>query len=180
MLLVILCVCAGLRSATYLFKEIYEFNVLNIRKGKQKIFEFFRFYFFRIFEGVTVWVLVSQISIDVIEAFVVEIAQLIEGQEIFWESHSGLAIFVFFVISLIIACLITYYVNNTIRKSLALAIESFISDNYSNEMKMLMRGDGESSPEGSVDYVLVAYIYCLVKNSGEIYSEYESGSDAKD
>ena len=47
-------------------------------------------------------------------------------------------------------------------------------------MKMLIRGDGGSFPEGSVDYVLVAYIYCLVKNSGEIYSEYESGSDAKD
>lgn len=179
-LLVVLCVYAGLSSATYLFKEIYEFNVLNIRKGKQKIFEFFRFYFFRIFEGVMVWMLVSLISIYVIEAFVLEIAKLIEGQEVFWESHSGLAVFVFFAISLIVACLIIYYVNKTIRKSLALAIESFISDNYSNEMKMIMKGGGESSPEGGIDYVLVAYIYCLVKNSGEIYSEYESGSDAKD
>mgnify|MGYP000903138309 CR=1 FL=1 len=177
-LLVVLCVYAGLSSGTYLFKEIYEFNVLNIKKGKQKIFEFFRFYFFRIFEGVLVWMLVSWISIYVIEAFVVEIAKLIEGQEIFWESHSGSAIFVFFAISLMIACLIIYYVNKTIRKSLSLALESFISDNYSNEMKMLLKDGGESSPEDGVDYVLVTYIYCLVKNSGEIYSEYESGSDS--
>lgn len=179
-LLVVLCVYAGLSSGTYLFKEIYDFNVLNIKKGRQKIFEFFRFYFLRIFEGVMVWMLVSLISIYVIEAFVVEIAKLIEGQEIFWEAHSGLAIFVFFVISLIIACLIIYYVNKTIRKSLALAIEGFISDNYSNEMKMLLKGGEEISPEGSIDYILVTYIYCLVKNSGEIYSEYKYESESID
>lgn len=177
-LLVVLCVYAGLSSGTYLFNEIYRFNVLNIKKGKQKVFEFFRFYFFRIFEGVMVWMLVSLISIYVIEAFVVEIAKLIEGQEAFWESHSGSAIFVFFAISLIITCIIISYVNKTIRKSLALAIESFISDNYSNEMKMVLRDDGESSLEDSVDCVLATYVYCLVKNSGEIYSEYKYESDS--
>lgn len=177
-LLVVLCVYAGLSSGTYLFNEIYRFNVLNIKKGKQKVFEFFRFYFFRIFEGVMVWMLVSLISIYVIEAFVVEIAKLIEGQETFWESHSGSAIFVFFAISLIITCIIISYVNKTIRKSLALAIESFISDNYSNEMKMVLRDDGESSLEDSVDCVLATYVYCLVKNSGEIYSEYKYESDS--
>lgn len=79
---------------------------------------------------------------------------------------------------MIITCIIISYVNKTIRKSLALAIESFISDNYSNEMKMVLRDDGESSLEDSVDCVLATYVYCLVKNSGEIYSEYKYESDS--
>lgn len=175
----VLCLFASISLNTRLFSEIFKFNVSGLKSGRLKFFECCKFYGLTVFNVVMIWMMASMISIYIIEVFIAEMPELFTECCGLWDSYGDLPVFVFFLINLLFACSVVCLMNREVRCIIRNIVDKHTYKYFSGEIEEIIEGnrDSEKGQKG-VDCILTAYVYCLIKNIGEIYSEYKYESES--
>ncbi len=175
----VLCLFASISLNTRLFSEIFKFNVSGLKSGRLKFFERCKFYGLTVFNVVMIWMMASMISIYIIEVFIAEMPELFTECCGLWDSYGDLPVFVFFLINLLFACSVVRLMNREVRCIIRNIVDKHTYKYFSGEIEEIIEGnrDSEKGQKG-VDCILTAYVYCLIKNIGEIYSEYKYESES--
>lgn len=174
-----LCLFASISLNTRLFSEICKFNISGVKSGRLKFFERCKFYGLMAFNVVMIWMMASMISIYVVKVFIMEISGLFAECCIAWDSYGDMPVFVFFLINLLFACFVVRLMNKEIRRIIRNIVDGHTYKYFSREIEEITEGDQDSkNGQKGVNCVLTAYVYCLIKNIGEIYSEYKYESES--
>ena len=175
----VLCLFASISLNTRLFSEICKFNISGVKSGRLKFFEHCKFYGLMVFNVVMIWMMASMISIYVVEVFIMEISGLFAECCIAWDWYGDLPVFVFFLINLLFACFVVRLMNKEIRRIIRNIVDGHTYKYFSGEIEEIIEGDQDSkNGQKGINCVLTAYVYCLIKNIGEIYSEYKYESES--
>lgn len=87
---------------------------------------------------------------------------------------------IFFAFNLLFACLVVYLMNKEIRNVITNIIVEHAHKYFSDDIKEVVeRNRGYKNDCAAINCVVASYVYCLVKNIGEIYSDYKNNSDSK-
>lgn len=173
------CLFASISLNTHLFSEICKFNISGLKSGRLKFFEYCKFYGMTVFNVVMIWMLASMISIYVIKVFIMEISELFAECCTVIDSYGDLPVFVFFSINLLLTCFVVRLMNKEIRRIIRNIVDGHTYKYFSREIEGIIEGSQDSkNGQKGVNCVLAAYIYCLIKNIGEIYSEYKYESES--
>lgn len=157
-----------------LFSEIYKFNILGTKRGVYRLFKYLEFYWQRIFNLVLVWVVVSLLMVRLLTIFLREVSDFIEGFNISFEASINLLVALFLVISVVISVLMAWLLESVVRS----AIKSRVEEHSLEAISRIFAGDFDIKfNKSGVNYIIVAYIYCSMKNINKIYSEYKLGID---
>lgn len=175
----VLCLFASISLNTRLFSEICKFNISELESGRLKFFERCKFYGLTVFNVVMIWMLASMISIYVVEVFIMEISGLFAECCIVLDSYGDLPVFVFFLINLLFACFVVRLMNKEIRRIIRNIVDKHTYKYFPEEIEEIIEGNrGSEKGEKGINCILTSYVYCLVKNIGEIYSEYKYESES--
>lgn len=179
-LLLAFCLLFSISLNVRLFPEIYKFNISGLKSRKLKFFEFFKMRNMVAFSVLVVWMMLSMISIYIIEVFVAEKPELFADLHIPWESYGDFFVAIFFAFNLLFACLVVYLMNKEIRNVITNIIVEHAHKYFSDDIKEVVeRNRGYKNDCAAINCVVASYVYCLVKNIGEIYSDYKNNSDSK-
>lgn len=178
-LLFVLCLFSSISLNTRLFSEIFKFNVSGLKSGRLKFFERCKFYGLTVFNVAMIWVITSMISIYVVEVFIMEIAELFSGCYTSWDSYGDLPVFAFLLINLLFACFVAHLMNKEIRCIIRNIVDKRTYKYFSGEIEEMIESNrGSEKGQNGVDCMLTSYVYCLIKNISEIYSEYKYESES--
>lgn len=178
-LLFVSCLFSSISLNTRLFSEICKFNVSGLKSGRLKFFERCKFYGLTVFNVAMIWIVTSMISIYVVEVFIMEIAELFSGCCTSWDSYGDLPVFAFLLINLLFACFVAHLMNKEIRCIIRNIVDKRTYKYFSGEIEEMIEGNrGSDKGQNGVDCILTSYVYCLIKNISEIYSEYKYESES--
>ena len=83
------------------------------------------------------------------------------------------------MINLLFACFVAHLMNKEIRCIIRNIVDKRAYKYFSGEIEEMIEGNrGSEKGQNGVDCMLTSYVYCLIKNIGEIYSEYKYESES--
>ncbi len=155
----------------YLFSDIYRFNASREGSESYRILEFLRFYGNRILTWLQVWLLVFLVALSIIGAL---------PDKEFYNSINNLSnacnVLKFFALTIVIAWVIDWCWVSVFRSTVSTNIEQLVFKYFPEEIDEVLQSAtvSQKSNLGDINYILTVYVYCMLKNTKEIYSEYAS------
>lgn len=153
----------------YLFSDIYRFNASREGSESYRILEFLRFYGNRILTWLQVWLLVFLVALSIIGAL---------PDKEFYNSINNLSnacnVLKFFALTIVIAWVIDWCWVSVFRSTVSTNIEQLVFKYFPEEIDEVLQSAAVSQKSnlGDINYILMVYVYCMLKNTKEIYSEY--------
>lgn len=151
-----------------LFSVIYRFNSEIIKSGKNPFIKFWEFHYQRIFNALLVWSLTSISCLYPLNF----IYRSFSGSDI--GNDGPLGLYVYVLVSLVVALFLIWFLEHSVRGVIQSVIEEHSKDKLSSKAKEI------AEKNGKIDYILLSYIYCSMRNVTDMYSEYKSEIDVSE
>ena len=151
-----------------LFSVIYKFNSEIIKSDKNRFFNFWEFYYQRIFNALLVWSLTSISCLYPLNV----IYRSFSGSDI--GNDGPLSLYMYILVSLSVALFLIWFLEHSVKGVIQSVIEEHSKDKLSSKAKEI------AAKNGKIDYILLSYIYCSMRNVTDMYSEYRSEIDVSE
>lgn len=166
-LFLVVCFCAYLNYGRMcLFLSIYNFNKKILNSDKKSFLIFWEFHYQKIFNRLLVWSTTFIACLYPIS----NIYRNFSGLDI--GSDGLIGICVYFSASLAVAIFLIWLFERTVKGTVESIIKKHSEDTLSEKTKEI------GIKSNKIDYILLSYIYCSMRNVYDMYSEYKSEIDA--
>lgn len=154
-----------------LISEIYKLNVLYLKRGYRRAFEYISFYSAVWANRVIAFMAAFASLMVLVDRYVREISDLINGLNLSDEISMAVFIVGILIVTLIVTCVSVIIVEKSVRGSLRGIIKRKSGPILANNFKFSTLVCRERE---KIDFIMVAYIYYLMWVASDIYSKYKS------
>lgn len=160
-----------IQSSVNLDSNIYKLNVMRLNKGYRRVLEYVSFYWKNWINRVAAYISSGIISIFLLIGHQSEMAGVVEILDLSGDEASVLFLIVFLVISVGLTVVIVYIVEKFVYLSMKRIIGEYSTVALEKNIKYseLLEED-----KGKIDFLMVAYIYCLMLEVNKYYMDYKA------
>lgn len=160
-----------IQSSVNLDSDIYKLNVMRLDKGYRRVLEYVSFYWKNWINRVAAYISSGIIFIFLLTEYQGEMADIFEILGLSNDEASVLFIIVFLVVSVGLTVVIVYVVEKFVYLSMRRIIGEYSTVALEKNIKY---SEFSEEDKGKIDFLMVAYIYCLMLEVNKYYMDYKA------
>lgn len=160
-----------IQSSVNLDSDIYKLNVMRLDKGYRRVLEYVSFYWKNWINRVAAYISSGIIFIFLLTEYQGEMADVFEILGLSNDEASVLFIIVFLVVSVGLTVVIVYVVEKFVYLSMRRIIGEYSTVALEKNIKY---SEFSEEDRGKIDFLMVAYIYCLMLGVNKYYMDYKA------
>lgn len=160
-----------IQSSVNLDSDIYKLNVMRLNKGYRRVLEYVSFYWKNWMNRLVAYISSSLVFMFVLVEYQGDLANVFEFLGLSDEAAYALFLIVFLVISIGSTVVIVYVVE----KFVYLSMRRIIGERSTVALeKNIKYSELSEEDKGKIDFLMVAYIYCLMLEVNKYYMDYKA------
>lgn len=160
-----------IQSSVNLDSNIYKLNVLRLNKGYRRVFEYVSFYWKNWMNRLAAYISSSLVFMFVLVEYQGDLANVFE----FLGLSDGVASALFLIVFLVISIGSTVVIVYVVEKFVYLSMRRIIGERSAVALeKNIKYSELLEEDKGKIDFLMVAYIYCLMLEVNKYYMDYKA------
>ena len=160
-----------IQSSVNLDSNIYKLNVMRLDKGYRRVLEYVSFYWKNWMNRVAAYISSSLVFMFILVEYQGDVAGVFEFLGLSDETAYTLFLIVFLVISVGLTVVIVYVVEKFVYLSMRRIIGECSTVALEKNIKYSEFSEGDKE---KIDFLMVAYIYCLMLEVNKYYMDYKN------